>query len=75
MPDGRFAYAGPMLAIAGERESADVRRAFDALRAAMPQTRTWIAPRMGHVWSIQDADLFTRTMVDFIDGTRSHPKA
>lgn len=67
MPEGRFDYAGPMLAIAGEREPRDVARAFPALVRAMPQTRTWIAPRMRHVWSIQDPDLFTRTIVDFVD--------
>ncbi|MFB7251169.1 alpha/beta fold hydrolase [Microbacterium sp. NPDC056234] len=41
--------------------------AFPALTAAMPQTRTRIAPKMRHVWSIQDADLFTRAIVDFVD--------
>lgn len=67
MPPGRFAYAGPMLAIAGERESKDVRAAFSALERAMPQTRTWVAPGMRHIWSIQDPALFTRTIVDFVD--------
>ncbi|WP_194421139.1 alpha/beta fold hydrolase [Microbacterium abyssi] len=67
MPEGRSAYSGPMLAIAGERESKSVVAAFPALVAAMPQTRTWIAPRMRHVWNIQDADLFTKTIVDFVD--------
>lgn len=67
MPDGRFRYAGPMLAIAGGRESRSVAAAFPALAAAMPQTRTWTAPGMRHVWSIQDPDLFTRTIVDFVD--------
>jgi pimeloyl-ACP methyl ester carboxylesterase len=67
LPQGRFDYRGPMLAIAGEREPKSVAAAFPALIAAMPQTRTWIAPGMRHVWSIQDAALFTRTIVDFID--------
>jgi len=67
MPQGRFDYTGPMLAIAGEREPRDVVRAFPALIDAMPQTRTWVAPRMRHVWSIQDPDLFTKTIVDFVD--------
>ncbi|MEV4776692.1 alpha/beta fold hydrolase [Microbacterium sp. LWH12-1.2] len=67
MQAGRFDYTGPMLAIAGEREPKSVRAAFPALEAAMPQTRTWIAPRMPHVWSIQDPELFTRTIVDFVD--------
>lgn len=67
MPPGTFDYTGPMLAIAGGREAKSVRAAFPALRQAMPQTRTWIAPRMGHVWSVQDPELFTRTIVDFVD--------
>lgn len=67
LPAGRFDYDGPMLAIAGEREPKSVSAAFPALAAAMPQTRTWIAPKMRHVWSIQDPDLFTRTVVDFVD--------
>ena len=67
LPPGRFDYDGPMLAIAGEREPRSVAAAFPALVAAMPQTRTWIAPRMRHVWNIQDPDLFTRTIVDFAD--------
>lgn len=67
MPAGPFDYTGPMLAIAGEKEPRDVQRAFAALTAAMPQTRTWIAPKMRHVWSIQDPELFTKTIVDFVD--------
>ncbi len=41
--------------------------AFPALAAAMPQTRTWTAPGMRHVWSIQDPELFTKTIMDFVD--------
>lgn len=67
MPGGTFAYTGPMLAIAGGREPKDVQRAFPALRRAMPQTRTWVAPGMRHVWSVQDPELFTRTIIDFVD--------
>jgi pimeloyl-ACP methyl ester carboxylesterase len=67
MPDGRFGYSGPMLAIAGGRESGSVAAAFPALVAAMPQTRTWTAPGMRRVWSIQDPDLFTRTIMDFVE--------
>lgn len=68
MPAGPFEYDGPLLAVAGGRESRTVAASFPALRAAMPQTRTWIAPRMPHIWSIQDPALFTRTIVDFVDG-------
>lgn len=67
MPEGRFDYTGHMLAIAGQREPKEVRAAFPALVHAMPQTRTWVAPGMRHIWSIQDPELFTRTIVDFVD--------
>lgn len=67
MPDGRSGYTGPILAIAGGRESGSVAAAFPALAAAMPQTRTWTAPGMRHVWSIQDPELFTKTIMDFVD--------
>ena len=67
MPVAAPGYTGPILAIAGARESKSVSAAFPALAAAMPQTRTWTAPGMRHVWSIQDPDLFTRTIVEFVD--------
>lgn len=67
MPERRHGYTGPMLAIAGGRESRSVAAAFPALAAAMPQTRTWVAPGMRHVWSIQDSGLFAKTIVDFVE--------
>lgn len=67
LPEGRYDYAGPMLAIAGEREAKSVAAAFPALRDAMPQTRTWIAPRMHHIWNTENPELFTQTIVDFVD--------
>lgn len=70
MPEGRFAYTGPMLAIAGSREAPSVRDAFPALVAAMPQTRTWLAPGMRHIWSIQDPELFTGTIRELVDHDR-----
>ncbi|WP_046011826.1 hypothetical protein [Microbacterium sp. SA39] len=54
-------------ALAGQREPKDVQAAFPALTRAMPQTRTWVAPGMRHIWSIQDPVLFTRRIVDFVD--------
>lgn len=67
MPSGPFAYDGPMLAVAGEREPGSVRAAFPLLRAALPQSRTWIAPRMHHPWSLEDPGLFTRMILTHAD--------
>lgn len=67
LPQGDFRYQGPLLAVSGQREAASVRRAFPALIAALPQTRTWIAPKMHHAWNVEDAALFTRMVITHID--------
>lgn len=67
MPRGPFSYDGPMLAVAGAREPHSVRDAFSVLHAAVPQLRTWIAPRMHHPWNIQDPDLFTAMITGHTD--------
>lgn len=67
VPNGRFDYEGPMLAISGGREPRSIRAGFAPLRAALPQLRTWIAPGMHHPWSIEDPDLFTEVIVTHAD--------
>lgn len=59
VPAGLERYPGRLLAIAGGRESASVRRSFPALRRALPTAQCAIAPGMHHAWSIEDAALFT----------------
>ncbi|TFD27556.1 alpha/beta fold hydrolase [Cryobacterium cryoconiti] len=66
-PEGLGGYHGPLLAVAGERESHLVRDSFPLLVSHLPQTRTWIAPGMHHVWSIENADLFTRMVLGWVD--------
>lgn len=70
MPQGPIDYDGPFLAVAGEREAGSVERAFPVLRAALPQTQTWVAPRMHHAWSAEDPGLFTRMVTTFADTGR-----
>ncbi len=67
MPDGEFAYAGPVLAVAAEHDSTSVKRAFDPLRARLPQLTTWVAPGMHHPWNIEDPELFTRMTTTHAD--------
>lgn len=66
-PKGLRSYHGPLLAVAGERESRLVRDSFAVLLTHLPQTRTWIAPGMHHVWSIENVDLFTQMVLDWVD--------
>lgn len=72
MPEGPFAYDGPVLAVAGEREPRSVRNSFPLLRTAFPQLRTWIAPGMHHPWSTEDPVLFTETILSSAEGQTTH---
>ncbi|MGO2050823.1 MAG: alpha/beta fold hydrolase [Microbacterium sp.] len=67
MPDCPFDYHGPLLAVAGEKESRSIRAGFPPLRTALPQLRTWIAPGMHHAWNIEDPDLFTEMIANHAD--------
>lgn len=74
LPRGDFAYTGPLLVVSGEREAKSVRRAFDSIRRVLPQTQTWIAPKMHHAWNIEDAGMFTRMVNAHADTGVWHPE-
>ncbi len=63
-----LAYRGRLVAVAGEREPRDARRAFDPLRALAPQLETWIAPGMHHQWSAEDPVRFSAMVEAVADG-------
>lgn len=73
LPTGPLEYSGPMVAIAGEREQRSVKDAFPALRQESPQLHTWVAPGMHHPWNIEDADLFTAVIRNFVKTGRWPP--
>lgn len=66
-PDSLGSYRAPLLAVAGGKESRLVRKSFPELRRRLPQTVTWIAPGMHHVWSIENIELFTRMTLGWVD--------
>lgn len=66
-PDGLGVYRARILAVAGEKESRLVRDGLATLQSLLPQARTWTAPGMHHVWSIEDAALFTRMVSGWVD--------
>ena len=69
VPEGLRNYHVPVLAVAGEREAHLVRDSLPLLQSRVPQTRTWIAPGMHHVWSIENVDLFTRMVLGWVDAS------
>lgn len=67
LPDDRFDYRGPVLAIAAEHDSASVRKAFPDLIAALPQTQTWTAPHVHHAWYAEAPELFKDMVLQYAD--------
>ncbi|MFZ3392827.1 alpha/beta hydrolase [Rhodococcus sp. 7Tela_A2] len=67
IPPEPFAYSGPILAVAGEKEQRSVRDAFPALGKALPRLQTWVAPGMHHPWNVEDPDLFTTVLRTFAE--------
>lgn len=69
VPTGVGDYAGPLLAIAGEKDDRTVRRSLLALARAAPQAQVRIAPGMHHVWNVEDVSLFNEVLRSWLDGT------
>jgi pimeloyl-ACP methyl ester carboxylesterase len=66
-PAGLNRYTGPLLAVAGERDTAAV-RSLPLITAATPRAQARIAPGMHHIWNIEDVDLFNTTLRTWLDG-------
>jgi 3-oxoadipate enol-lactonase len=69
VPAGVGDYSGPLLAIAGEKEDAAVRRSLVALAQVAPQAQVRIAPGMHHIWNVEDAGLFNEVLRSWLNGT------
>jgi 3-oxoadipate enol-lactonase len=61
-------YAGPLLAVAGEKESAAVRRSLTMLAGSAPQATLRLAPAMHHIWNVEDASLFNEVLRSWLSG-------
>lgn len=56
--DGLRGLDVPVLTIAGERELRTLRDSLDEVTRRVPHAVARVAPRMHHVWSIEDPELF-----------------
>ena len=56
--DGLRTLDAPLLAIAGEREPKAVRHALPEVVSRAPHATAALAPKMHHVWSAEDPELF-----------------
>ncbi|RKN32354.1 alpha/beta fold hydrolase [Micromonospora musae] len=62
-------YSGPLLAIAGEKESAAVRHSLREIAQAAPQAQLRLAPGMHHIWNVEDACLFNGVLRQWLNGS------
>jgi 3-oxoadipate enol-lactonase len=69
VPAGLRDYTGPLLALAGEKESAATHRSLREIARVAPQARVRLAPGMHHIWNVEDADLFTGVLRAWLAGT------
>ncbi|WP_240323327.1 alpha/beta fold hydrolase [Amycolatopsis ruanii] len=69
VPAGVGDYAGPLLAIAGEKEDVVVRRSLATLARIAPQAQVRLAPGMHHIWNVEDTALFNEVLRAWLTGT------
>lgn len=68
VPEGLTQYDAPLLLVAGEREPRTVLHSLAAAASVVPQATTRLAPKMHHVWNIEDPDLFDAMIAAWLDG-------
>ncbi|MGO2110387.1 MAG: alpha/beta fold hydrolase [Pseudoclavibacter sp.] len=68
VPTGLGDATAPLLAIAGEREPAVIRRSVERIGQVQPAAHLRIAPKMHHIWNIEDVDLFNGTLRAWLGG-------
>lgn len=72
--DGLRGLQAPLLAIAGEREPRVVRAALRDIVGRAPRGTAAIAPRMHHVWSAENPELFHRVLRHWLARAEGSPE-
>lgn len=70
--DGLGGLDAPVLALAGELEPRMVKRALEGIASRAPRVTARLAPRMHHVWSAEDPELFHRVLREWLEHGRPH---
>ncbi|MGW5053616.1 alpha/beta fold hydrolase [Actinokineospora sp. NPDC004072] len=68
LPPGLSGYRGPLLAVAGAKESAGIRASLRLIGDAAPQARLRLVPGMHHIWNVEDGALFNAVLRSWLDG-------
>ncbi|OCG73274.1 alpha/beta fold hydrolase [Microbacterium sediminis] len=71
---GLGALTAPLLVLAGEREPRQVRDALPDVAGPAPRGTAAIVPRMHHVWSAEDPELFHRVLAHWLARAEPSPE-
>lgn len=63
----------PMMAVAGEKETAYFHDSLRVIRAGAPRAMTGLAPGMHHAWNGEDPELFNRILRTWLEERAAHP--
>ncbi|MGD1855204.1 MAG: alpha/beta fold hydrolase [Leptolyngbyaceae cyanobacterium] len=66
MPENIGSVATPTLVVAGEKEHSLIHQSQDRLSQVMQNAQSYIAPNVGHGWSLEKPILFANTVRDWI---------
>jgi len=68
LPAGLERAQAPALILAGEKETAVVRRALPLIRGALPQGEACLVPGVGHNWNLEAPERFNAVMLAWLAG-------
>jgi pimeloyl-ACP methyl ester carboxylesterase len=69
VPADLAGYSGPLLASAGEKDSAAVRRSLAMIAGVVPQAQVRIVPGLHHIWNVEDFSLFNEVLRAWLAGS------
>ncbi|MFC6591991.1 alpha/beta fold hydrolase [Deinococcus lacus] len=65
--------SNPVLVLAGERETLSAKQAARQLAAKLPNAQAWTVPKVGHVWNLEQPDLFSKVLHDWLNCQEVYP--
>jgi len=61
--------ASPLLVTVGEKETLPAKQAARKIAGLYPSATSRLIPKLGHVWALQDPDLFAATVKAWVNQT------
>ena len=62
LPEGLERIKSPVLVMTGEKDYKIIKESADELINIIPISEGYIAPKLGHIWNLEDPILFNRVL-------------